>query len=308
MSSPQLTTGTCLLCGKPAVLQRSHVIPAFVFRWLKDSSGNSPSRSSHEPNKRIQDGPTRDWLCYDCEQLFGRSETSFANRIFHPYFRDSKLHLGYAKWMLKFCVSVAWRTLQFFIQEGGLKEWSPDEQAAALKAEEAWRDFLLDKRKRTGEFELHVLPVDIVDNVDSSLSPNFNRYLARGIDLDLVRSKSTNFTYTKIGRFIIVGFIRGRNPQKWKGTLVDATQGVIKPRSFGVPRELLDYVDGKARLMHSSLAQLSPKQQQKVNENFKNNVSEFVKSDAFRAMNADVEMFGSEAFVQFNDDTEDPPK
>ncbi len=48
--------GKCRLCGKNADLQESHIIPSFVYRWLKDSSGTGYLRFGPEPNKRVQDG------------------------------------------------------------------------------------------------------------------------------------------------------------------------------------------------------------------------------------------------------------
>ena len=78
-------TGVCELCGKQADLLQSHVIPAFVFKWLKQAGH---IRYAETPNRRSQDGPKRDWLCRECEDLFNSFETPFAGQIFHPYNND----------------------------------------------------------------------------------------------------------------------------------------------------------------------------------------------------------------------------
>ena len=63
--------GICRLCYCDAELQESHVIPAFVFRWLRETGPTPHMRISDEPNRRVQDGLKYPWLCRDCEQMLG---------------------------------------------------------------------------------------------------------------------------------------------------------------------------------------------------------------------------------------------
>jgi hypothetical protein len=44
------------------------------------------------------------------------------------------------------------------------------------------------------------------------------------------------------------------------------------------------------------LASVSPRQRQKIDAAFRANIDRLAESDAFVAMNADVEMFGDDAF------------
>jgi len=55
--------GQCRLCQADADLQLSHILPAFVFRWLRESAGGNPIRNTSTPNLRVQDGLKRYWLC-----------------------------------------------------------------------------------------------------------------------------------------------------------------------------------------------------------------------------------------------------
>ena len=75
--------GKCHLCHKTSDLQRSHVIPSFVIRWLKDTSPGFV-RDSKNQNVRTQDGIKEYLLCVECEQLFSKWERDFANYIFYP--------------------------------------------------------------------------------------------------------------------------------------------------------------------------------------------------------------------------------
>jgi hypothetical protein len=69
--------GTCKLCGKIGNLQQRHVLPSFVFKWMKQAGH---IRKTGLPNRRAQDGEKREWLCSGCEQLFNSFETPFATR------------------------------------------------------------------------------------------------------------------------------------------------------------------------------------------------------------------------------------
>lgn len=96
--------GRCQLCGSESILQLSHILPAFVFRWMRETSGNGHLRFGEAPNLRVQDGLKRHWLCASCESLFARSETAFADQLFHPYSRIVSIHL----WRMAFtllCIS-----------------------------------------------------------------------------------------------------------------------------------------------------------------------------------------------------------
>lgn len=97
----------CKLCGKIKTLRESHIVPKFVFDWLKVSSGTGFLRWSEMPNKRVQDGKKEHILCSNCEALFNQWETPFATRIFHPLNRQESLRFEYESWLLKFAVSVS---------------------------------------------------------------------------------------------------------------------------------------------------------------------------------------------------------
>jgi hypothetical protein len=132
-----MANGTCRLCGNQADLRQSHIIPAFVFRWLRDTSGTGHIRTSDEPNLRVQDGLKRPWLCGLCEERLNRSETEFATNIFHPYLTNSGARLRYAAWLMHFCTSLSWRVLRHYLEDNHLKEWDPEALKRAHTAEAA---------------------------------------------------------------------------------------------------------------------------------------------------------------------------
>lgn len=138
----------CSLCGETRVLELSHVIPAFAFRWQKESSGSGYVRNSQEPNLRSQDGLKLHLLCEECEQRFSDWEREFANRIFYPYLERSGEVLPYGDWMLRFATSVSWRVLTYALDAEEIQSW-PDKLLSKAKAAKAsWRAYLLGRASK----------------------------------------------------------------------------------------------------------------------------------------------------------------
>ena len=287
---------TCLLCSEPRELKASHVIPAFVFRWLRETSGTGHLRFNQQPNRREQDGPTRAWLCEACEGDLGRFESEFARRIFHPYVGNENTRFLYGPWLLKFAASVSWRVLKYFEQEDGLKDFDPTAKAAIQSANLTWRRFLRGEEPHPGRHEQHIVPFDALEATSiKSPPPNINRYLMRAVASDLLRMGEEIIVFTKLGRFAIFGFVSG-NPKRWKGTKINANQGWIEPRKYVLPGPIGNYLMGKAREIDALWQTISPKQRQKIDQSFRQNIDAFVGSDAFNALNQDFAMFGEAAF------------
>jgi hypothetical protein len=113
----------CRLCGHERELQESHVVPAFVFKWLKETSSTGSLRFGQQPNKRVQDGYKQRWLCLDCEGRLNVWETQFATQLFHPVNQDGGDNIRYGEWLMKVCVSVSWRTLLMMKENNWLSQF-----------------------------------------------------------------------------------------------------------------------------------------------------------------------------------------
>lgn len=121
-----MTPAPCKLCGAIANLEQSHILPAFVFRWMKDTSATGYLRFGGKPNCRAQDGERRYWLCRGCETRLCQWETEFAAQVFHPLISDGGQRIPYQEWMLKFAVSVSWRVLSLFVEDNRLRPLDSD--------------------------------------------------------------------------------------------------------------------------------------------------------------------------------------
>lgn len=296
----------CRLCGAESLLQLSHIVPAFVFRWLRESSGNGHLRNSSSPNMRVQDGLKRYWLCASCEDLFSKTETRFATDLFYPYLEGKSSRIVYGDWLLHFCVSVSWRVLRLHREESPLKGYDSQALQRIDEALDVWKTFLLLRRSDLDSFQQHILPMDLISSVSKpdKLPTNINRYMMRTIDMDLVRSPQKNFVYTKLGRFIILGFIREGHPNQWKGTKIHVNKGVIGPRNYVLPLQFLKYTNSRATYISAQQSQISDRQRKKIDTAFEYNKERLANSDQLLAMQADLMMFGEAAFKNTSRNTD----
>lgn len=267
---------------------------------MRESSGGGYLRQGMTPNRRVQDGLKRYWLCVDCEKLFSRAGTDFASKVFYPYLNGCSSQIIYGNWLLHFCVSVSWRVLQFYKEEASLNSLDPDSGSRVTEAEATWKAFLLGQRQHPGSFRQHLVPFHAIESITpgQDLSQNLNRYLMRTTDFDLLGGKTASFVYSKLGRFAILGFIRQDRPNQWQGSRVHLRTGQLVPREFTINRGLLDYINARARLVAELQSSISPYQAQKSDEALHANVEKYVGSDEFLAMLNDLRMFGEAAFIR----------
>lgn len=222
-------TSKCSLCLRENVLLDGYIIPAFVFKWIKDTSATGFLRTAITPNLRQQDGLKRKLLCKNCEGLLNHYETLFANNIFHPYVETELDGSGIAtgrikyfdhdEWLLRFVISLHWRFLV-------TKDYTSSSDLSKFKKllddiKERWRQFLLKEDNHTGKCESHILLFQNLaageGYVPSNMNDKINYYLLRCTDGGPAISKGKN----KFGIFSKIGpiaFFTTIIPDKLKNT------------------------------------------------------------------------------------------
>lgn len=288
----------CELCQQPADLQLSHIIPRFVWKWLKDSSPGA-LRASPNPNRRIQDGPKLALLCAACEQRFSAWERPFAEQVFLPLHerRQNPQTITYGDWALKFAVSVSWRSLTYLMRQPIDDPYLPIQEQYIADALAAWRGFLLGSTKHPGDFTQHLLPVEVVTGYTSPrISPFLNRYFLRSAQIDLITSQSSIYIYTKMCKILIFGRIHEKRPNDWLGLQLHAKRGLLLSARSKVPGALAEYLNEKADDAKHTLDSLSPNQRDKVDALVMSNLDNIANSDLFDAMRYDVMHSGKAAF------------
>jgi hypothetical protein len=280
-------------------LQESHILPGFVFRWLKGTSATGYLRFGKQPNLRVQDGLKLHLLCRDCEGRFNHWETQFANKIFHPMTQGTVARVSYGPWLLLFCASVSWRVLVYHIDGEHLENVPAALLPSVERAEVIWREFLLGHRPRPERHEHHILPLPsgaIESYTHTEMPTNINRYLFRTPDMSFASNDRDAFTYSKLGPFIIVGFIAMPRPKQWVGTKVNVQGGTLGPRRYTMPKEIGDFIFGRADNAATLQERISEKQTAKIAETYKANLDRAAQSDSMRVMHQDVKLFGSRVF------------
>lgn len=298
----------CALCLAERELRESHIIPKFVFKYLKRTSATGYLRFGTQPNRRVQDGRKVPMLCEECEQRFSTLEKYFAETLFEPYTADRSAVLPYDARLLKFAASLSWRVLYYYNAHGHLGDVAAQHLPRIDRALETWRQYLLDQIPNPGGFEQHMLPMDELESATiPDLPANIHRYLLRAVDMDVVTGKRTALVYTKIPRIALVGFVEMPDAtSSWKGTRLAAKHGTVRPREYVVPQKFGEYMLGQARKASAAAAAMSDQQKKVVSDTTLANLDRAAQSESLRAMARDVEMFGSAAFDRGGSDSDDP--
>ena len=287
----------CALCASTSALQASHIIPGFVFDWLRDTSATGHFRSSQIPDLRVQDGLKPRMLCKNCEQLFSTWEKAFAETCFVPLNSGNARDVRYGPWMLKFATSVSWRVLRVFAANDGLAGFPEHIMTEVDDTLREWSLFLLGDRPHPGRHEQHMFVADIVEHASvANAPPNISRYLARAIDPYVAHTQDSAITYAKMGRFVLFGFIAFKHPRRWNGTKLHVRHGVFGQRNIELPSNIGDFIFGRARLAAEKYSQISEQQIARIKKSYEKDPDRAAQSESLRAMHHDVSMFGTSAF------------
>ncbi len=254
---------SCRLCGGNDELVKSHIIPEFVFRWLK-KTGSKYGRNPLEPNKRIQDGLKPKLLCMACEQRFGKLETYFSKKHFHPIVNslDSNGQTAfdafeYTDQLYQFVLSIMWRRLvtgSFF---------GRDSASGRLirETEQLCREKLLEGRSSGMELHMAVL------GACPGLSPErfFSTYMARSPDGCTAEDEGGTLVYTfaKMGPFLFFMPHQTMRRDWLRGGGISEDGRVYDPSRLVVGSEVFGFLVHRARDGRTIVNRdISPKQRQ----------------------------------------------
>ena len=209
---------TCALCNKVATLKRSHIIPRFVSKWLKETSGTGFLRGIEKPKERKQELPKLPLLCENCEQIFSRSENYFASNIFYPVLNEQKKEIDYDERLLLFIISLSWRTLKtsYFDQI----KYSPWIKEHLDKAAEVWRKCLLAESINEEQYEHHMFFVDYVEK-ETGMPARLQWYTLRATDSTLASNQETVFAFAHFPHIFFVSSIFPPSFSGWENTKVE---------------------------------------------------------------------------------------
>lgn len=271
----------CSLCRSNQAIDNSHIIPAFVGKWLKQSSATGHMRRAVEPNVREQDLPKLPLLCEECEKLFSGWETHFSKEMFFPYQDKEQRVFQYDKWLLLFTVSLSWRI--GMADRASLKDFRPHLVSYLDTALESWRSFLLGESSQTQSYEHHLLFLDFVISAQSNELPDgFHWYILRSVDATFPTNNTELAVYTKLPGMIFFSSVHPKKLVGWENTKIldsgiigTSRQGVTNPR-FGA------FLLHRACRVIESFDKLSDRQDRKITESIKRNPARALASRSFQ--------------------------
>lgn len=246
----------CALCGNEAKLEISHILPKFLFRYQKKSSPTGNIRSADNPNRIVQDGEKLPFLCGECEDLFSRWETSFANNIFYPYEKGEKTEFSYDSDLSKFLASLSFRCLKLSYLDHRLGYIDDNLIQHVPKALDSLARYLLGESPHPNEQRQHLILLGTAHSSSGYIGgikeSEFNLYATRAIEYDVVTNESVVFIYIKFLKFLVLCPVYTSTQKGWRSSRINHQNGILKSCSV----ELNDYVlrrmtDGARRVVIS---------------------------------------------------------
>lgn len=259
----------CELHNEEATLCDSHIIPKFVFKWMK-GTGPGRLRQIGKFNIPLQDGITRKMLCKDCEDKFSLKEKWFKENVFIPYLDDKTFIVKNNEQLKYFVVSVLWRINKLFNDDGNKYKFKKN----LNEAENEWRNYLLNDDELNKYKNLHLI---LVDN-DYWIDEKSDMYFSRAVDVEIAESNTLCFIYAKFSRFILIGEIAGFNEQSFENTNLDSELEFTSSNQMINVSEILGFFKNRIDSIRD-FNDLSEKQQEKNNEFYKDKVDKLEGSD-----------------------------
>ena len=270
--------GKCNLCDKNTGLAESHIIPKFVFRWMKNTGGKY-FRTPLNPNKRMQDGEKRYLMCFDCEQKFSKYEKWFADNIFFPHLNNDQRFLEYDENLGNFIISVLWRRLLINKIDG--EQFYDD-------VFYNWKSYL-DKNKPLKFDNIHLLFLG--DKWGNNVQPNqyVSRYFNRATDTNIAEIDGEKIVFAKFSRFLVFAKLDSET-KKFRGTNV-----LLKKSRFPFVQFIdngmfsLFFLDRAEKIYQLALSKISPQEQEKIVTEINKTHQEFWNSDAGKSVSSDLD-------------------
>jgi hypothetical protein len=291
----------CALCKENKELKDSHIFPAFVFRWLKDTSVTGHMRDPRHGNRRVQDGPKVPLLCSQCEQILSKDESEFNLKIFQVFttkFLDlagritSDGYLRYGEWLNRFAISLAWRSFvsHFYTEYPNGASASTIQRVNVIL--ERWRKYLVNESQDYGKTVSYLLFLRDIHagegTLPTEISPKITHYLMRSVDGALIFDGESFLDMTKLGP---VMFLTAMYPKQIIGypNSSIARTGKIKIEQNWTNARLNSYLLVSRPNEFDKLRGKTERQQAQVDEALKKNLHRVDTTMTMSVLKADLE-------------------
>ena len=265
----------CKYCNKNEAIENSHIIPSFIYKWLKETSPTGFIRATNEPNKREQDGPKSPLLCNTCEVRFSDIENAFKKEAFSKianYRNPCPQKIKISESIKKCIYVIAWRVLADTY-------YFPKDNDYTEEEFKKFPEFLNDIKsiiegKASDKFRTHLIPCtrEVLTKLNLPKVDWFYYERSIGAEPRIWDDWERFLIYIKIPFAIVCFEIVQNSNDKWSGTQIDSVDFIDTLEITKCP----DYVSGQINYYFNaflnSKEQVSGAQQKKM-------LSEFEKAD-----------------------------
>ncbi len=233
----------CELCGSDSPLQRSHLLPNFLFKQLRGNAGNFVAASI--PQKPLQAGPTAKLLCYSCEQKFSLWEGE-VKQAFYPHGPQARLPIKYGTWLHMFVLSVSWRALTYLkystrnpyvplsnAAENLLPSLPEETHEIAETRRMEWGKALLLGKAPAAQNDQHFLFLN---------GKNFPSERPGIVGFTVCNTLSLTAVFCQMGFCCSVGVLRDERPLAWKNTRIQPLGGKFHVIPQVIPADFRDWL------------------------------------------------------------------
>lgn len=263
----------CKYCKEKEAIRNSHIIPSFVYKWIKETAATGYMRNNCEPNLRQQDGPKAPLLCVDCEKLFSKVENSFKKDYFTKvanYQNQCPEIVNITPEIIKCIYTIAWRVLA--------NEYYFPIESEYTEEEVARIPFLLEDMKRSigrsdfSTYKTHIIPCtrDVLTRLELP-QIDWHFYERSAIAESKIWDNWERFiVFIKIPFSIIVFEIVPNNSDPWIGTQLEGNNCIALSRIGSVPSYVGAFINRVNNLSIATKGEISEVQNKKMLDDFRN--------------------------------------
>lgn len=275
----------CKLCYKEAELKESHIIPKFIFRWMRETSGRSYLRNAGNLNIRKQDGLKEYLFCAECEKKLNIGETYFSNNIFYPYLNNDIKIFQYDETLFYFLISILWRVL--LTNNSLLIKSKIQHKELFVEAKKEWREYLLGESSSLRYSNIHLVFTDITISEELP-AVNYNRYITRATDGGLLYASRSATVFSKFSKFMVFGKLLEKPDVIWENTKIRNGKGNLDSVQIIIDPQLREYLIERATEIHDMIQKgTSINQKNKIRNWAFNNLDKFGNSELYKVIDAD---------------------
>lgn len=276
--------GTCAFCDTQNVqLKKSHLIPKFVYDWVKTTAPTPYLRSNKNVEKREQDGPKLNLLCENCENLFSKWEDYLSKELFKRIanYNSKSYILKLSKESLLAILSIFWRKL-VTINYSEDNTWTKEDKERILLFSSKLKNELASLNIETN---VYLIPIT------TALTENLERYsrynLERAIDNFNIRFLDNPHRFISHFKFPFMYFYvtsTGWSEVEIDGGILLNDLNILfsEDRSY-VPNIMLELINKSLEQYHQMLGSISDSERNKIEESIRNNKN-FEKTGAYKSL------------------------